>query len=45
MDIKLSEAQIFKIIELGGFLGSWFVKLGTMCSTDLAVSLKIICLN
>ena len=45
MDIKLSEAQISKIIELGGFLGSWFVKLGTICSTDLAVSLKIICLN
>ena len=37
-DIKLSKAQISKIIQSGRFLGSWLEKLGKKVVTDLAIS-------
>ena len=36
-DVKLSEAQISKIIQSGGFLGPWLNKLGGKVVTDLAI--------
>ena len=36
-DIKLRKAQISKIIQSGGFLGSWLGKLGKKVVTDLAI--------
>ena len=38
-DIILSKAQISKIIQSGGFLVSWFVKLGKRVVRDLAIPL------
>ena len=36
-DIKLSKAQISKVIQSGGFRGSWLNKLGKKVVTDLAI--------
>ena len=36
-DVKLSKAQISKIIQSGGFLGPWLNKLGRKVVTDLAI--------
>ena len=36
-DIKLSKAQISKIIQLGGFTGFWLGKLGKKVITDLSI--------
>ena len=38
-DIKLSKAQISKIIQSGEFLGSWFGNLGKKAPTNVAISL------
>ena len=38
-DIKLSKAQISKIIQLGGCFGSWLSKLGKKALTNIAVRL------
>ena len=37
VDIKLSKAQIYKITQPGGFLGSWLNRLGKNLVIDLAV--------
>ena len=36
-DIKLSKAQISKIIQSGGFLGSWLAKLGKKVMREFAI--------
>ena len=38
-DIKLSKAQISKIIQSGGSFGSWLGNLGKKALTDLAIPL------
>ena len=38
MDMKLSEAQIYNIVQSGGFLGSWLGKLGKKVVTHIAIS-------
>ena len=38
-DIKLSKAQIFKIIQLGGSFGSWLGNLGKKALTNIAIPL------
>ena len=38
-DIKLSKAQIFKIIESGGSFGSWLGNLGKKALTNIAIPL------
>ena len=37
MDIKLSEAQISEIIQSGGFIVSWLVKLDKQVVTDISI--------
>ena len=36
-DIKLCKAQISKIIQAGGFFGSWFGNLGKKTLTNIAI--------
>ena len=38
-DIKLSKAQIFKIIKLGGSFGSWLGNFGKKALTNIAIPL------
>ena len=38
-DIKLSNAQIFKIIQSGGSFGSWLGNLGKRALTNIAIPL------
>ena len=38
-DIKLSKAQISKMIQSGGSFGSWLVTLGKKALTNIAISL------
>ena len=38
-DIKLSKAQISKIIQLGGFFGSWSGNLGKKALMNIAIPL------
>ena len=38
-DIKLSKAEISKIIQLGGSFGSWLVNLGKITLTNIAIPL------
>ena len=38
-DVKLSKAQIYKKIQLGGFLRNMFSNLGKNVMTDLAIAL------
>ena len=38
-DVKLSQAQISKIIQSGGSFGSWFANLGKIALTSVAVPL------
>ena len=38
-DIKLSKAQISKIIQLGGSFDSWLGSLGKTALTDIAIPL------
>ena len=39
IDIKLSKAQIFKIIESDASLGSWLANLGKEALTNVAIPL------
>ena len=39
IDIKLGKAQLFKIIQSGGFLGNMMSSLGKKALTDLTVTL------
>ena len=38
-DMKLSKAQIFKVIQLGGSFGSWLGNLGKKALTNIATPL------
>ena len=38
-DIKLSEAQISKLIQSGGFFGSWLGNVGKISLTNIAIPL------
>ena len=38
-DIKLSKAQIYKIIQSGGSFGSWLANLGKKALTNVAIPL------
>ena len=44
-DIKLSKAQISKIIQSGGSFGSWLANLGKKALTNVAIPQKIIYLD
>ena len=39
IDIKLSKAEISKIIQLGEVFGSWLVNLGRKALTNIAIPL------
>ena len=44
-DIKLSKAQISKIIQSGGSFASWLANLGKKALTNVAIPQKIIYLD